>query len=1191
MESEIFDHLSRNAAASTKEERVAAEARLSQCVSRDTLSAICAMLAIAASPVHQRQAVYVAQLAATQAKNALRTALLNEADVTDPLEAVGGSPPSRSTRGQAAVDRVLSSRRSVARLRGCCLQHLPTVNIPAIRRLFFEVARLLLEGQLDTWPEYITFMLTSLSRSIASGSADDVLTCLQGLYVATKPLKKIGAVTEDHHQQLADAVLPLLPPCMTVADNRVTHIALKVFECFVAQYGVEPRALAGHPALWAQWLETLLQLPSSVTARLGTHVNTEAAAFVIFAKCIKRLGAISFGLVSQAVVALQPDAGELASKSKSKKALPTGMLSTASNQLYASFITGGYAARFAVLWSGWLMSVDVSGPRSAQLTVLGKGLNFALRYLRSCRLRADLYACLPLPSLVCDHLVRFLPYTDEEAEAWDADAKEFLRQQADPANDDLSVRAVTMHTVLDLINPAPEPSEAGDSKPARRKARSHKAPPVDPQSMPAVVPPSHLYSVLHCVGTHLASPDPRAVDGCLYLLAQLSSLVMADPALAAQMEGVIAAHVLPRIASGAEHPSPFVRAKAAWVCGRYVRTPWTNVEQFASMLAALFHLLNDSQLLVRLEATTALCFFSASRRARHWMLSTSVLQPLAESCLYLIEAVGDERAVAALHYLISSFGKHISHIVETVAQSLVRNFLATLFDLSQLEATEITGERETKAEDTLTMSKMDGGAAMANELLKTLVSLLQAVHEDLPDHNEVIRRLQPIIAAMMRQTLRSSHLHGTDSSVTVSTFDLFETLATVFQRLLFYSSECGIGTECWEVLPLLCGMVLGPSDDASRSVDGAGGDDWPGTDNFSYIMPALDNFLSCDIVTFTRPECLPLVMRTVQFVMHYASHGGDLQQARDAALLLMSMLEHGAPAKAQLATVVPSVVGLALQALAAPHLFDGLEVQVPLCGVLLDGFILDAPLVLTAFDGQWPSVFPSLVTFLKKGRRGGRSASAWSPMDRKVAAVGLSRAVSAIIAARGVNDPIWGGGASNGAAFLSLAVEFCLANTSAYTKRAGWMEEDMAESQADDVRSDGGAIDQGPAADDEFLAPPDVGDGSDEEDGDGDAEANDDVDGDEPAEGDDSYTTPLDDVCEAAVVDEAVRLYASAAGRSGPTATAGDMSWWTAAVAEELRLAGLEWQRWHNLRHQVKVLADAHRCQPAATGDSAAARS
>ncbi|EPY21495.1 importin 7 [Strigomonas culicis] len=835
-----------------------------------------------------------------------------------------------------------------------------------------------------------------------------------------------------------------LPPYLQYHEPAVARVVFKLMEC-VVEVGLQLKDARSIPAsAYDQWLTLLCQYPQQ---NYDAARQAGGKALENYVKCVKRIALISFAFINHA--------------SNASKTPPI-----------ATHFMKVYAVQFFLVWKEWL-TIEVP---PASLAVYKDSFLRAISYIRLCANHEALYRehMRPQALLLIEKLFfPFLCFTEEDEEIFaDQDGlSEFVQYMTEQTigGGVSSLREEASHAITGLIG---------------GKKKFHDA-------------SGLLQEVLRVLTSGLSLEDSEGtfgrVFGFLHLLCILRKYLKQVPEIwSGQMAHVLKQYVAPRL----QPNNPFVplRCKALEVCQRFAKVPMTE-EDYGSFIQMMGGLVQDNDPRVRLTAIDAMCTLLEKKQGRQYL--KPLLVPLVEECMQFMDRVRTTFVPTVILHLATYFSPELGPVMGRLGQTLVRQFLATAFDLSFIE-----NEAD---ESNLAQYEM---AAHSGDALLQAISTVVCACENNPAALVVMR---PDVVRLIRTVLEQP-----------DSFDYMESALGICVHIVVFSKP--VPQECWDILPLLFKCV----------------EEGIGVDFFSIVEEVLDNFISNDPLTYMQNA--PLMERTYNICSKMLLGGVVcLDECQIAVPQLIQALLHQAKGSA-----VPSAMSgylqrfalLLLQALISPAIqASGVAIRVWVIAAIMDCFYYDAQAMLdiVSESGAYPNFFDGFFYFLRGCLEGPQAApevsgkkkkskkkteeayevvEALSLLTRKVIALGLAALLPVVCQA---DHPLHAHFVEHYLATAVAVIQYCLfTNCAKYEARCAVMKHEIYKIQHD-IEDEVADTDDNPFAEDAEEG--DLGASADDlseaeycdVDGAGGAPA-----GMEPDEGDD-YSGPIDDVNEVQV--------------------------------------------------------------------------
>jgi hypothetical protein len=849
------------------------------------------------------------------------TAALNAALKADPAQGLfellshGTNPDAPNDMSLLAVLQVknflqhdlvsdqLRDTVALDRLETALFQALPVARTKTHRRAVLEAMDILISEY--NW-NFFAALLTELQQFPASPqcvdeAAREVLlhkahTGLEAMYLITRRFRGPGPWTFASKIEMCQSLLPELPKYLSVNDMHTYHITFKIFQCVLEIFmeaGEKATTLINEAVLHA-WLT---HLGSFATTHYSTCVGT--TVYEEYVKCVKRIGAICFSVLQEAT--------------KRRGALPL-----------QRFFMQNYSVSFFNQWVAWLRFIHKNSPSCDRNTIHRKSEVFAIRYIKMSTLDPSLGKSCVEPvalELISELLFPYLCLSEEDEEFYadESNLQEYVQyiQDDEMIGGEFSQRTAATNCILAIVG-----SKKGS---------------IDSSGI--------LMSLLGALSTNLGTTDPKQAFGFLHLLGIVRKLLKERKEIwSTQVEPVLIQFVVPRLSA----PEPYLRVKAAWVCNRYCRIPIPSEDNFRAFVAVITQLIMDTDAKVRLAAVNASISYLGMKRARPYLIS--VLVPLVNECLSLLERVQCPVVPITLNYLAENFAPELTDVLDRLAASLVQQFLAATFEMTAREGDEgmLGNEAHMKAYDMLGMSAVTCLEAIDSLVLST-------------EHNPaVLERMRPDLMRLITQSLQPA---------ATSALDCIEKVIDILMHVTFFTRP--LTPDVWAIFPSIYGLVM----------------DGGGVDFFSKLEGIFDNFVSNGTVEFlSSAEVMGMSHRMCEKMLL-----GGVVVSDDDILAVPQFIEAivhsaGKPEVPHelLANQLHPFIVLLLQGLANDDI-KNTRVRIWLISALMDCFFFDPSLTMRVLvqSNAFPYFFNAYFSFFAAAVGGSFSSSFGNSAKKK----------------------------------------------------------------------------------------------------------------------------------------------------------------------------------------------------------------
>lgn len=395
--------------------------------------------------------------------------------------------------------------------------------------------------------------------------------------------------------------------------------------------------------------------------------------------------------------------------------------------------------------------------------------------------------------------------------------------------------------------------------------------------------------------------------GALTVIAALDMTLRDRAVFAAQLEPMLAAHVLPEL--GSSHP--LLRAQACWTFARYCGIAWRDAGLFTRACEAVLALTGDANLIVSVFATRSLQCVVATDLGRE------VLRPVLGRVLDVFYRLIDrtdidlDDLVDALNTVTTTYGAAVAPYATGMCAHLAAAFGGVLAALG---------------DDT---DPSDAAVSKANTCLVTLVSVLVSVLGTPDLAAQLVAALVPLVAHVLAAP--------GDRYLDFYT-ETFALLRVMTQAVLQPTPAL------WSLFPAVCRCC-----DASP-------------DFLPDAVAPLHYYISRDPATFLADPAALAAVRALVARLVADPHSDEVEASRACLLatapiyFCTSSSTAGSAGNAAVDAYTADAVLLAAQRLAAAPPVEGRVLRVLLLGIVLAGLYTRPALTLAALAAHAPAL-------------------------------------------------------------------------------------------------------------------------------------------------------------------------------------------------------------------------------------------
>ncbi|URD87252.1 Cse1 [Musa troglodytarum] len=281
----------------------------------------------------------------------------------------------------------------------------------------------------------------------------------------------------------------------------------------------------------------------------------------------------------------------------------------------------------------------------------------------------------------------------------------------------------------------------------------------------------------------------RQKDGALLAIGAVCDELMESESYKSGLESMLLLHVLPEFSSPVGH----LRAKAAWVAGKYAHINFSDQENFWKIFRQVISGMRDPDLPVRANSVFALRSFIKACQDLKAIRPTlpQLLDVLHAEFLKLVNEIENEDLAVILEAIVNKLGVEFVQYASSLFQTLAAAFWKCLDTPKAAEEAD------------------DSSALAAARCLDAISTILESGNR----FPQLFVQIEPILLPIMQRML------------TADGQDVFEEVLKIVSHMTFYAPT--ISLDMWGLWPLII-EALG---------------DWA-LDSFENILVPLDNYIS-----------------------------------------------------------------------------------------------------------------------------------------------------------------------------------------------------------------------------------------------------------------------------------------------------------------------------------------------------------
>ncbi|KAL2506315.1 Importin beta-like SAD2 [Abeliophyllum distichum] len=369
------------------------------------------------------------------------------------------------------------------------------------------------------------------------------------------------------------------------------------------------------------------------------------------------------------------------------------------NKAFAQIFQNNYAGRILECHLNLLNVIHTGGYMPDRV------VHLILQYLsNSCNLRLNVVLFEIMFPLMC--------FNDNDKKLWDEDPHEYVRKGYEILEDLCSPRTAAMDFVreLDMMGPLVE------YKPYRQK------------------------------------------DGALLAIGALCDKLKHTEPYKSELEHMLVQYVFPEFSS----PMGHLRAKAAWVAGKYANINFTDPNNFRKALHSAATGMRDPEFPVRVYSVLASC--SLVKACKDLGEIRQVLPQLLDEIFKLMNEIENEDLVFTLETMVDMFREEI----DPYALRLCQNLAAAFWKCMNTTETE-----------------KEGVALTAVGCFHSISTILKSVRK----HPHLFAQIEPTLLPIMRRML------------TIEGQEIIEEVLEIVSYMTLFSPE--ISMDMWSLWPLI----------------------------------------------------------------------------------------------------------------------------------------------------------------------------------------------------------------------------------------------------------------------------------------------------------------------------------------------------------------------------------------------------
>ncbi|KAK7310225.1 hypothetical protein RJT34_07609 [Clitoria ternatea] len=367
-----------------------------------------------------------------------------------------------------------------------------------------------------------------------------------------------------------------------------------------------------------------------------------------------------------------------------------------------------------------------------------KVINLVLQYLSNSISKSSMYSALQprLDVLLFEIVFPLMCFNDNDQQLWDEDAHEYIRKGYDTIEDQYSPRNASIGFVSELIRKHGKDNLHKFIRFLVENFKRYEEAPVEYKPY-------------------------RQKDGALLAIGALSDKLKQTEPYKSELEHMLAQHVFPEFSSPVGH----LRAKAAWVSGKYAEVSFSDQNNFRKALQCVIRGMRDPELPVRIDSVFALrSFVEACKDLNEIRL---ILPQLLDDIFKLMNEIENEDLVLTLETIAGKFGEEMAPYALGMCQHLAAAFWRCM------NTAETADEVH------------DEGALAAVGCLRAISTILESVRS-LP---RLFSQLEPALLPIMRTMLTTDDQED------------FEEILQIVSYMTFFSPT--ISLDMWSLWPLM----------------------------------------------------------------------------------------------------------------------------------------------------------------------------------------------------------------------------------------------------------------------------------------------------------------------------------------------------------------------------------------------------
>lgn len=347
-----------------------------------------------------------------------------------------------------------------------------------------------------------------------------------------------------------------------------------------------------------------------------------------------------------------------------------------------------------------------------------------------------------------------IQFNDADAELWEDDVKEYIRNRLDPFDDYGTVTGASISLVLDMCR-------------CRKKI--------------TFLPTLNLLMSRLSNNQATDEASQRSKDGALFMLGSLASIISKTPQTRGQVDGLVNSILLPILADSSS--LPFLRMRVLWALDRFNGVHFHQQTVF-SLLNLVVPLLTapEQSLPVRFAAASALSSLLDQDVAPGALSTANAIPTIMESLLFLANAVQLDSISYVMERMVETFSTQLSPYAVQLCTSLRDCLASQLSTYKNIMAGDDGFADDCNNNDGFGKETDRLMAAVA--MLETIRTLVEAMGEK---NVQVIAEMEIVIAPLIQSMLERR------------LSDLYDEVFELLDSITFSRKE--IGPSLWPILP------------------------------------------------------------------------------------------------------------------------------------------------------------------------------------------------------------------------------------------------------------------------------------------------------------------------------------------------------------------------------------------------------